>query len=130
MITSNIPNDLQTITKHLKINFPLERITCCPECYSLYDVEVAPEDCTYRPTINSAICGAKLFAQAKFKPLPSIKFTTTKNKTPSASQTFGLIRLSGQPRLRVPYSTLVLQPVRSWLEWFINVPVVEEAIYE
>ncbi|MBW0478543.1 hypothetical protein O181_018258 [Austropuccinia psidii MF-1] len=102
MITAKIPHDLLTITKHLKINFPLEQITCCPECYSLYDVE----------------------------PLPSIKFTTTKNKTPSSSQTFGQIWLSGQPRLQVPYSTLVLQPVRSWLEWFINAPGVEEAIDE
>ncbi|MBW0576842.1 hypothetical protein O181_116557 [Austropuccinia psidii MF-1] len=128
MTTSNIPHDLQTITKRLKINFPLERITCCPECYSLYDVEVAPENYTYQPTINSTICGAELFAQAKFKPLPSIKFTTTKNKSRSASQKFGQIWPSGQPRLQVPHSTLVLKPVRGWLEWFINVPGVEEAI--
>ncbi|MBW0478795.1 hypothetical protein O181_018510 [Austropuccinia psidii MF-1] len=128
MITSNIPHDLQTITKHLKINFPLEKITCCPECYPLYDVEVAPEGCRYQPTINSTFFGPRLFAQEKFKPLPSIKFTTTKNKTPSASQTFGQIWLSGQPRLQVPYSTLVLQPVRSWLEWFIKVPGVAEEI--
>ncbi|MBW0513861.1 hypothetical protein O181_053576 [Austropuccinia psidii MF-1] len=128
LIVPHIPSDLQMIEKHFKLQFELDRYVCCPKCYALYDIEVALNDCDSKLTINSAPCGTELFRISKFKPLPIINFKTKHNQVFSAPRKHGQIRLSGQPCLRVPYANFVSQGLSTWLEWFINIPGIENEI--
>ncbi|MBW0513863.1 hypothetical protein O181_053578 [Austropuccinia psidii MF-1] len=64
----------------------------------------------------------------KFKPLPIINFKTKHNQVFSAPWKHGQIFLSGQPCLCVPYEKFVSQGLSNWLEWFINIPGIEDEI--
>ncbi|MBW0585586.1 hypothetical protein O181_125301 [Austropuccinia psidii MF-1] len=43
---SRVPYDIHTISKLLESEFEFERHVCCPQCYSLYNIELAPGECT------------------------------------------------------------------------------------
>ncbi|MBW0549946.1 hypothetical protein O181_089661, partial [Austropuccinia psidii MF-1] len=129
-LTLGVPHDLQTIVKRFKIESSFERFVCCQQCYSLYDIEVAPDECHYRPTSQSSPCGTNLFRQSKFKSLPSIQFTSNQSAKRSFPKQCGQIRLSGQPRLRVPYANFISQSLSTWVKWFLNVPGIEEELNE
>ncbi|MBW0579165.1 hypothetical protein O181_118880 [Austropuccinia psidii MF-1] len=99
-----VPCDIHTIPKKLQIECVFEQHVCCPHCYSLYEVEVAPEECTYKPTIASNKCYAYIFDPSKIWSLPHIRFTTS-NPNPSSKRPprqAGQIQLHGQPRLCNP----------------------------
>ncbi|MBW0553403.1 hypothetical protein O181_093118 [Austropuccinia psidii MF-1] len=109
LIIPHIPSDLQTIEKYFKLQLQLDRYVCCPKCYALYNIEVAPNDCDSKLTINSAPCGTELFCMSKFKPLPIINFKTKHNRVSPSPQKHGQICLSAQPRLLAPYANFVSQ---------------------
>ncbi|MBW0469788.1 hypothetical protein O181_009503 [Austropuccinia psidii MF-1] len=107
-----------------------ERFVCCQQCYSLYDIEVTPNECHYQPTSQSSSCGTNLFRQSNFKPLSSIQFTSNQSTKPSFPKHCGQICLSGQPRLQVPYANFISQSLSTWVKWFLNVPGIEEELNE
>ncbi|MBW0478207.1 hypothetical protein O181_017922 [Austropuccinia psidii MF-1] len=80
---SRIPYDIHTISKRLELEFEFEQHVCCPQCYLLYNIELAPEECTYKPTISSNQCYTELFNPYKVHQLPYIHFIT--KKRPSTS---------------------------------------------
>ncbi|MBW0583481.1 hypothetical protein O181_123196, partial [Austropuccinia psidii MF-1] len=56
-----LPKDVRTIMKSLKLDAKLQHYICCQSCYSLYDIEFAPSECTYQATVKSSPCGVDLF---------------------------------------------------------------------
>ncbi|MBW0543962.1 hypothetical protein O181_083677 [Austropuccinia psidii MF-1] len=127
-VSESIPCDLQTIEKHFKLTFPMERYVCCPTCYSLYDIEVAPDECHFKASCKDALCGTDLFCQSRFKPFPCIQFETTGKVGSSNPCEQGQIRFSGQPPLRIPHTSFISQSLHTWIEWLINVPGIENEI--
>ncbi|MBW0476126.1 hypothetical protein O181_015841 [Austropuccinia psidii MF-1] len=128
---STIPRDIRTISKCLKLKFSFERrYVCCPRCYSLYDIEVAPEECTYKPTLSSNQCYEELFKPHKMHPFPRIQFVRRHLPRRRLPRKYGQIQLHGQSRLRNPKATFILQSILSWVTWLLNVPGVEERIEE
>ncbi|MBW0571572.1 hypothetical protein O181_111287 [Austropuccinia psidii MF-1] len=121
-----VPCNVGTISKQLKLDFPFEQHVCCPTCYSLYDVEVAPGDCIYKPTATGTPCGTEIFRQQKINPLGDISFTSYNSTPQNQSRRSGQIRLQGQPHLRIPHASFFSQSVLSWLEWFLNVPGIDD----
>ncbi|MBW0537189.1 hypothetical protein O181_076904 [Austropuccinia psidii MF-1] len=125
-----LPCDMQTVIKKLKLEVTLERYVCCTRCYSLYDVETAPRECSYQETLKSPYCGADLFQLAKFRRLSHIVFPTQKNASFSNRKKYTHIQLPNQPRLKTPHATFLFQPLLTWITWFLNSAGVEEAIDE
>ncbi|MBW0565470.1 hypothetical protein O181_105185 [Austropuccinia psidii MF-1] len=64
-LTLGVPHNLQTIMKHFKIKSSFEQFVCCQQCYSLYDIEVVPDECDYQQTSQSSPCGTNLFRQPR-----------------------------------------------------------------
>ncbi|MBW0590785.1 hypothetical protein O181_130500, partial [Austropuccinia psidii MF-1] len=114
--------------KHLKLEVPLEKFVCCTQCYSLYNVETAPEECTYQATFKSARCGAELFRISKFKPLPHIQFPTKQLEISTKKNKYPHIQLPNRPRLKIPYATFIAQPLLTWITWLLNRTGIEDAI--
>ncbi|MBW0538854.1 hypothetical protein O181_078569 [Austropuccinia psidii MF-1] len=127
-VVPNIPLDLQTIRRSFKIKLELEQYVCCQRCYALYDIEVAPRYCDMKISVNSVPCGTKLFKISKLKPLSVINFTTKDPEVFRAPRQIGHICLSGQPCLRIPYTSFITQSLSDWLKWFINTPETENHI--
>ncbi|MBW0488036.1 hypothetical protein O181_027751 [Austropuccinia psidii MF-1] len=128
LILPHIPSDLKMIDKHSKLQLKLDQYICCPKCYALYYIEAAPNYCDSKLTINSGPCGTELFHRSKFKPLPIINFKTKHNQILYAPRKHGQICLSGKPCLCVPDANFVSQGPSTWLEWFINIPGIENKI--
>ncbi|MBW0541940.1 hypothetical protein O181_081655, partial [Austropuccinia psidii MF-1] len=127
-LLSRVPCDIRTISKRLKLEFPLEEQVCCQKCYSLYDIEIAPEECTYQPTIASNKCYNDLFHPHKIHPFPQICFSSTTRNSKHRHVEGGQIRLAGQPRLRIPQARFISQSIHSWIDWFLNIPGIEAGI--
>ncbi|MBW0543953.1 hypothetical protein O181_083668 [Austropuccinia psidii MF-1] len=108
----------------------MERYVCCPTCYSLYDVEVAPDECHFKALCKDALCGKDLVCQSRFKPFPRIKFESKGKVVSPIPRKQGQIYLSGQPHLRIPYTSFISQILHTWIEWLINVPGIENEIDE
>ncbi|MBW0500074.1 hypothetical protein O181_039789 [Austropuccinia psidii MF-1] len=129
-LTLGVPHDLQTIVKHFKIKSSFEQFVCFQECYLLYDIEVAPDECHYQQTSQNSPFGTNLFCQSKIKSLPSIKFTSNQSAKRSFLKHCGQICLSGQPCLRVPYANFISQSLSTWVRWFLNVAGIDEELNE
>ncbi|MBW0518744.1 hypothetical protein O181_058459 [Austropuccinia psidii MF-1] len=127
-LEGNLPCDVCTIIKQLKLEVPFKQYVCCPKCYSLYDIELSPEECQYMPTIKSTPCGTKRFLPFKLRPLPSIDFTLKTPRVFRPPRLPGQICLSRQPQLRNQQSKFISQPIKSWLKWFLNVPGIKDEI--
>ncbi|MBW0481249.1 hypothetical protein O181_020964 [Austropuccinia psidii MF-1] len=123
-----VPCNVGTISKKMKLNFLFEQHVCCPCYYSIYNVEVAPSDCIYKPTGTDTPCGTEIFRQQKINPLGNISFTSYNSTPQNDSCRSGQIRLQGQPHLCIPQASFFSQSVLSWLEWFLNVPGIEQGI--
>ncbi|MBW0571168.1 hypothetical protein O181_110883 [Austropuccinia psidii MF-1] len=95
-LVAGVPRDIQTIIKHLQLEFHLENNPCGTELYQIF----------------------------KLQPLPQIKFTSPKPTVAATPYRSGQIRLSRQPRLRIPNASFITQPLSDWLAWFINLPGV------
>ncbi|MBW0538920.1 hypothetical protein O181_078635 [Austropuccinia psidii MF-1] len=59
--TSSIPRDIRTTIKKLNLDVEFEQYVCCSDCFSLYDAELAPEECGYQVSSATHPCGADLF---------------------------------------------------------------------
>ncbi|MBW0460494.1 hypothetical protein O181_000209 [Austropuccinia psidii MF-1] len=123
-----LPCDIHTVIKHLELEVPLEKSVCCTQCYSLYNVETAPEECTYQATFKSAHCGVELFWISKFKPLPHIQFPTKQLEISTKKNKYPHIQLPNRPRLKIPYANLIAQPLLTWITWLVNRTGIEDAI--
>ncbi|MBW0557832.1 hypothetical protein O181_097547 [Austropuccinia psidii MF-1] len=124
---SSIPHDVRTISKHLNLQPSLEQYVCCPKCFSLYDIKIAPDDCGYQASSKGQPCGAGFFKKNTF--LGSLKpelFSNYQKKKQIHHQS--LIRLSRQRQPQVPILIFVTQSVTPWLKWFLNLHIVEECI--
>ncbi|MBW0483743.1 hypothetical protein O181_023458 [Austropuccinia psidii MF-1] len=58
---SSTPHDVRTMNKGLNLEASFERYVFCLKCFSLYDIETAPDDCGYQAVSKSQPCGAELF---------------------------------------------------------------------
>ncbi|MBW0575983.1 hypothetical protein O181_115698 [Austropuccinia psidii MF-1] len=127
--TSSLPCNIHTISKKLKLDFTIDQHVCCRCCYSLYNAEVTPEDCTYKPTIASNQCYNKLYSPAKIHPLPYLQFTTTL-ASHHWRQRICQIQLPGNQRICIPQAKVISQPIHSWIPCLLSIPGIEEGIEE
>ncbi|MBW0581485.1 hypothetical protein O181_121200 [Austropuccinia psidii MF-1] len=102
----NVPCNVQAISKQMGLNFPFEQHVCCPQCSSLYDIEVAPDDCIYKPTVTGPLCGIELFRPHKIQPLGDIHFTSYNSTSQNQHRRTGHIRLQGQPCLCITQASI------------------------
>ncbi|MBW0494963.1 hypothetical protein O181_034678 [Austropuccinia psidii MF-1] len=109
------------MNKRLNLEASFERYVCCLKCFSLYDIETAPDNCGYQASSKSQPCGAELF---KSNPVSGMLKTQQKTQI----QSDGLVQLLGQRQARVPHSTFVTQSITEWLKWFFRLPMVGESI--
>jgi hypothetical protein len=97
-----LPQDVRTA---FRTQFPepkIQRTACCPKCFTLYpDLSTMPEFCTHKDTPLSWVCDAPLYRKEKQERIDR-----------------GL-----KPLPRTWYNT---QNFRSWLEWFLSQPEVED----
>ncbi|MBW0580020.1 hypothetical protein O181_119735 [Austropuccinia psidii MF-1] len=112
-----IPKDIQTIAKRLNISPQLNIYVCFPQCYFLYNHELAPFECGYKDFSQSAPCHEDLFGTQFVCPLP--KFGKESQKFPRAR------KLQNHQHLHSRYET---QRFSDWLTWFI--PEFEDLIDE
>ncbi|MBW0461099.1 hypothetical protein O181_000814 [Austropuccinia psidii MF-1] len=127
-LLSNVPHDICTISKLLKLEFPFEQHVCCPHCYSLYYIEDAPEYCTYKPTNSRKPCDTELFNKFKVYPLPHIQLSPKNPTLTNQGQKLGEIRLKGQKPHHIPQAIFFSQLVLEWIKWFLNIPGKEQGI--
>ncbi|MBW0578952.1 hypothetical protein O181_118667 [Austropuccinia psidii MF-1] len=127
-LEENLPREVHTIIKQLKLEVPFKQYVCCRKCYLLCDIELSPEEGQYMPTIKSTPCGTKLFLPFKLHPLPSIDLTLKSPRDFTPPWLLGQICLSRQPQLCNPQSKFISQPIKSWLKWFLNVPGIKDEI--
>ncbi|MBW0508694.1 hypothetical protein O181_048409 [Austropuccinia psidii MF-1] len=127
-LLSNIPHDICTISKGSKLEFPFEQHVCCPHCYSLYNIEVAPKYCTHKATIWSKPCDTELFNTFKVYPLPHLQPSPKDPTLTNQGQKLGKICLKGQKPHRIPQARFFSQSVLEWIKWFLNIPGIEQGI--
>ncbi|POW20399.1 hypothetical protein PSHT_03565 [Puccinia striiformis] len=109
--------DVRTITKRLGLDPQLESCTCCPKCFSLYEPEDAPEICTYRKSKKAQVCGESLF-KSNIDPL-----------VPHFQPTSRAVKRRDVPfKPFIPRLVYHTQTFDSWLNWFLNVPGIEDKI--
>ncbi|MBW0473707.1 hypothetical protein O181_013422 [Austropuccinia psidii MF-1] len=99
-LVGGVPQDIQTIIKHLKLECPLENNPC----------------------------GTKLYQVFKCQPLPHIKFTSPKPTIAATAFQSSQIHLSCQPCLQISNASFITQPLSDWLDWFIKLPGFENNI--
>jgi hypothetical protein len=93
--------------KHLRLEPNLESSICCPKCFTLYEPEDAPTNCPYCKSKKAKVCGASLF-----KLIPGYQHVSR------------AYLQAIHPRL-----TYHTQGFDSWLNWFLNVPGIEDEIF-
>ncbi|MBW0522864.1 hypothetical protein O181_062579 [Austropuccinia psidii MF-1] len=124
----SIPHDIRTIVKKLQLNVSFEQYICCSECYSLYDSELAPDECSYKSSPSSQPCGTNLFHSYWTLPDPQAKVFLKDFKAPSRKWSYGQILPNNKPCPRIPKSKFVTQSLTEWIKWFFNIPGIEETI--
>ncbi|MBW0473572.1 hypothetical protein O181_013287 [Austropuccinia psidii MF-1] len=111
----------------LDVNF--EKYVCCSECFSLYDAELAPEECRYQASLTSQPCGTDFFCSLRILTEAQDKVSAKDLKVPSPKWTLGEIFPQNKPRPRVPKSVLIAQSLVDWIKCFLNIPGMEEIIH-
>ncbi|MBW0534869.1 hypothetical protein O181_074584 [Austropuccinia psidii MF-1] len=86
---SSTSHDVRAMNKRLSLEASFERYVCCLKCFSLYDIETAPDNCGYQAASKSKPCGAELF---KSNPVSGILKTQHKNQI----QNDGLVQPLGK----------------------------------
>ncbi|MBW0562515.1 hypothetical protein O181_102230 [Austropuccinia psidii MF-1] len=108
-IQKQIPQDGRTVAKKLDLTPELNHFICCPQCYSMYDIETAPHHCRYKTFPTSPPYGTSLFHTLRFiRPLPHINRISMHYSRTQHIQ-----------RNRKPFSVFVTQDFSNWLKWFI-----------
>ncbi|MBW0582175.1 hypothetical protein O181_121890 [Austropuccinia psidii MF-1] len=105
-----------------------EQYVCCSNCFSLYDAELAPEECGYQVSLATQPCGADLFHPHRIIQRDQIDIFKKVLKPQRPRWVHGQILLCHTPRPRIPKSTFITQSLTDWLKWFLNVLDVEEII--
>ncbi|MBW0478447.1 hypothetical protein O181_018162 [Austropuccinia psidii MF-1] len=129
-LTKSIPHDIRTIIKKLQLNVSFEQYICCSECYSLYDLELAPDECSYKSSPSSQPCGTNLFHSCWTLLDPQEKAFIKDFKVPSHKWSHGQVLPKSKPCPRIPKKQFFTQSLTEWIKWLLNVPSIEETIEE
>ncbi|MBW0555133.1 hypothetical protein O181_094848 [Austropuccinia psidii MF-1] len=127
-LLSNVPHDICTISKQLKLESPFEQHVCCPHCYSLYNIEVSPKYCTYKPTISSKPCDTEPFNTFKVYPLPHIQPSSKNPTLTNQCKKLGEVLLKGQKPHHITQERFFSQSVLEWIKLFLNIPGIKKGI--
>ncbi|KAH9809274.1 hypothetical protein DFH28DRAFT_829964, partial [Melampsora americana] len=60
-LDDDILNDVRSITKRFDLHPTINSYTCCPACYSLYDIKYGPPECGYQEQPTTNTCMAELY---------------------------------------------------------------------
>ncbi|KZV79464.1 hypothetical protein EXIGLDRAFT_632019 [Exidia glandulosa HHB12029] len=101
MSSWNPSHDVRTAMKHLSIDPVIVRSVCCPKCFASYALDDIPEFCTWRARRRCRPCG---------EPLTATRSTHS------------------QGPITVPRRLYSVQSFRSWLEWFLSRPDIEDLL--
>ncbi|KZV82543.1 hypothetical protein EXIGLDRAFT_626883 [Exidia glandulosa HHB12029] len=101
MSSWNPSHDVRTAMKHLSIDPVIVRSVCCPKCFASYALDDIPEFCTWRVRRRCRPCG---------EPLTATRSTRS------------------QGPITVPRRLYSVQSFRSWLEWFLSRPDIEDLL--
>jgi hypothetical protein len=66
-LADDIPGSIQTITSHLVLQPPMKSFLCCRSCFSCYNLDSYPINCTYQSSHDSQPCGRPLLKSRKRK---------------------------------------------------------------
>lgn len=116
----HIPKDLHTITKHLGLDLELEEFICCQKCYSLYEIDVAPFECSYQVVPGADACSKDLFSPHIIKDIGGV---TRASEYTTKRPHFQLI-----PHATNPASLFICQSFQNWLGWLLKLPDIENSI--
>ncbi|MBW0570641.1 hypothetical protein O181_110356 [Austropuccinia psidii MF-1] len=127
-LLSNVPHDICTISKGLQLEFPFEQYVCCPHCYSLYDIEVAPEYCTYKPNASRKPCDAERFHLFKLYPLPRLQPSPKKTYSEKSMSKNWSNSIEGPVTSTYYSSKILFSKVLEWIQWFLNTQGIEKDV--
>ncbi|MBW0484153.1 hypothetical protein O181_023868 [Austropuccinia psidii MF-1] len=105
-LLSNIPHDICTISKQLKLESPFEQ----------------------HPTISSKPCITEPFNTFKVYPLPHLQLSPTNPTLTNQGQKLGEVHLKGQKPHRISQERFFSQSLLEWIKWFLNIPGIEQGI--
>jgi hypothetical protein len=91
-------HDVRTAIKHLSLEPTIHRSVCCPKCFCSYELGAVPATCSWKESVRSRECGETLWR---------------KRRTGKGSRDV----------VRRLYTT---QDLKSWLDWFIARPGMDE----
>ncbi|MBW0539643.1 hypothetical protein O181_079358, partial [Austropuccinia psidii MF-1] len=106
---------IRTTLKILKLVPQLQRHVCCPRCYCVYDMDLAPFECGYKEFSQSSPCGEALLVPQAINSLPGFTKESQQN-----------LKNSKRSKHQKPFSTYTTQSFSDWLTWFI--PQAEASI--
>lgn len=118
-VDEELLRDVRSITKRLDLNPNLEFYVCCPTCYSLYNIEVSPDECGYQELLTTKVCNTELFSAQNIGSYPLTTHVSTQR-----------LQYPRQKRQKIPRSTFVVQDFKTWITWFLYSNDVESAIDE
>lgn len=95
-----LPRDVRTAMNTLSIEPKLSRTVCCPKCFKQYRLDQIPEQCTFRATRRSRVCGELLYTTHSTRAGPLV----------------------------VPRRLYNVQNFESWLEYLLCIPGIEDEI--
>ena len=96
----HLPRDVRSAMSFLSIEPNIIRSICCPNCFSKYNLDSLPQVCLRRETSRSKVCGEKLWTTRSTRAGPRI----------------------------VPARLYSTQDFKSWLEFFLSRPGIEDTI--
>jgi hypothetical protein len=95
-----LPHDVRTVMNTLSIEPKVIRSVCCPKCLTKYSLESLPKTCSQRETPRSKACGETLWVTRNTQAGPHL----------------------------VPCHLYSTQDFKSWLEFFLSRPGIEDFI--
>ncbi|MBW0481795.1 hypothetical protein O181_021510 [Austropuccinia psidii MF-1] len=129
-LTTLVPCSVCSSIKMLQLEVKFKKCVFCSKCFSLYDAELAPEECGYQACLTSQPCGTDLFLSLRILQEAPDKVFAKDLKVPSPQWTLGKIFPQNKPRLRVPKLVFIAQSLVDWIKWFLNIPQMEEMIHK
>ncbi|PPQ77156.1 hypothetical protein CVT24_009827 [Panaeolus cyanescens] len=99
--TVRIPRDIDTATSKLPIHPLIHRTVICPKCFCKYPINDIPTNCTYRETPRSRPCNEILLR---------------------------IVRHPKEGAKVIPRRLYSTQDFKSWLEYFLSQPGIEDLI--
>ncbi|KAK7008220.1 hypothetical protein R3P38DRAFT_3365308 [Favolaschia claudopus] len=78
-----LPKDIETVYRHYNQEPEIERVACCPKCFTIYqDNSKMPQYCPFKASRLSHECGTELWREQRFgktaKSVPKMVYNTQK----------------------------------------------------